>query len=94
MILKEDREKFVNNMKIKLELNNYGFQLSKTKQGISINNGKKCKAIQELLIRMNIWYEIGKKDQGEIDFIEANRKICYILDDNDIKKCKIAMLVK
>jgi hypothetical protein len=96
---KINREKFVNNIKLKLEINNYGFQIkhnqsiNNTEKIYDIDDVKKLKGIQELLIRMNVWIETGKKDKGEILFTEAKRKIIYNLDDININNCKIILKV-
>jgi len=99
-ITKHQKEKFINDIKIKLELCNYGFQLEdnhKLSASIltySINDAKKCRAIKELFIRLNVWLSTGYLDKGEIDYVEAKRKIVYHLDTDDINKCKLFLLKK
>jgi len=100
MIVKSQKEKFINDIKIKLELCNYGFQLKDShKLGdalptYSITEAKECLAIKELFIRLNVWLATGKLDKGEIDYQEAERKIVYHLDTDDINRCKINLQKK
>ena len=100
MITKYQQEKFINDMKLRLDMCNYGFQLKDSHKigdtipTYSVNEAKNCYAIKELFIRFNVWLATGKLDKGEIDYPEAKRKIVYHLDSDDINKCKIAFLRK
>lgn len=101
MTTKKERENFVNKMRLQLELCDYGFQktenstiASSMDEVITIQKAKKMRAVKELLIRMNLYVDSGRHDQGKIDFPEANRVIHYRFDDKSIKNCKLNMLVK
>ena len=90
-----DRENFINKILVELEMNNYGFKIenmaSSQKVGYNINDPLQMKAIKELIIRLNVWKILGKKDEGIIEYPEAKRRIVYNLDDKSIKKCKIIL---
>lgn len=99
----EERKKFVNDMKIELEIRNYGFEIKENnynkqiyskelEENITLDNIKNLKPIRELLIRLNIWEIRGKYDAGSILFREARRKIDYILSNESLKKCKINII--
>lgn len=94
--MQNDKEKFINKIKVQLELCNYGFQVEKN--SYNIDNGyspfetRNMKAIKELMIRLNVWKATGKLDKGVIDYPEANRKIIYHLHPTDINKCKVNLL--
>jgi len=104
MISYESREKFVNEMLIKLEMNNYGFtdikkinkkndiKIDDTIDTFTVFDITQMKAIKELQIRLNVWKITGKLDKGEIDFPEAKRKIIYNFSDINIEKCKLYLL--
>ncbi len=95
MLTQEERQQFTNKIKIQLEQCNYGFQVdekNRCNNGISIQEAMNMKAIKELIIRLNVWTIKGQKDSGSISYPEARRKIDYILDENDINKCKVNLL--
>lgn len=100
---KSEREKFKNDILLKLALNNYGLPVDEHNRPlmIEVSSNKlkyikdsdivKLKAIKELKIRLNVWVELGREDIGTIDYPEAERKIEYQLVKN-VKKCKINLL--
>lgn len=95
MLTEEEREKFVDKIKMQLILCNYGFQIeneSYDMNGYTIDQAKNMRAIQELMIRLNIWKIRGKKDNGSISYPEAKRRIDYVLDENNISRCKVNLL--
>jgi hypothetical protein len=94
MISSEERQQFVNKIKMQLEQCNYGFQIAKNNnyQGVSIDEAKNMKAIKELFIRLEIWKIKGTKDSGIIKYSEAKRRIDYVLDDDNINNCKINLM--
>lgn len=97
MITKIDRETFVNNILLKLELCNYGFQLDDNNfimNGYSMIEAKNMRAIKELKIRMNLWIATNREDIGRIEYPEANRVIEYKFDDKNIGKCRVDLLKK
>ncbi len=92
----EDREKFINKIKLQLEMCNYGFQVEEnnyTKQGYGLNEPRNMRAIRELMIRLNVWKVKGTLDKGSIKYPEAKRRIDYRLDDEKIAKCKVNLIV-
>ncbi len=95
MTTKEDRKRFVNDIKLKLELCNYGFQVDENKysfSGYSFSEVRDMKAIKELTIRLNIWEATGKEDKGTIEYLEARRVIDYKLDGKNIGRCRVDLL--
>lgn len=99
MTTKEERQNFANMIKIQLETNNWGFQVLKDKytniegtQTFFPEEAKNMRAIRELNVRLNLWIETGKLDEGKIEFPEARRIIVYKLDDKNIKNCKVNLL--
>lgn len=90
----EERQQFVNKIKIQLESCNYGFQVVEDgyNNGYSIKEAKNMKAIKELLVRLEVWKVKGTKDTGSIKYPEAKRKIDYMLDESDTNKCKINLM--
>lgn len=88
------REKFVNEILMKLDMCNYGFKIEKYgSNGYDFRDVRNMKAIKELKIRLNIWKITGKLDKGEIDYPEAKRKIKYILHP-EVGKCRVDLLRK
>lgn len=97
MLTKEDREKFVNDIRLKLDMCNYGFQLDEnnyTSSGYSVTEARQMKAIKELIIRMNLWIATGQEDKGSIEYPEAKRVIEYKLDGKNVGKCRVDLLKK
>jgi hypothetical protein len=97
MTTKGDREKFINDIKIKLDLHNYGFQKDEnnySSNGYTFSEARNMKAIKELIIRMNLWIATGKEDKGYIEYPEAKRVIDYKLDGKNIGKCRVDLLKK
>lgn len=97
MTTKEERQNFTNLMKVNLEMNNWGFQVADKKHNSSgksffVEEARNMRAIRELIVRLNIWTETGRLDEGRIEFPEAKRIIVYRLDSNNIKNCKINLL--
>ena len=96
MLNKNDRIKFINEIKMKLDMCNYGFQTDKnyTNNGYYLNETRNMKAIKELIIRMNLWIATGKEDKGTIEYPEAKRVISYKLDEKNIGKCRVDLLTR
>lgn len=94
VLSKEERQQFTNRIKLELEMCNYGFQIDENsyQQGFSVQEAMNMKAIKELMIRLNVWIATGKKDSGSISYPEAQRKIEYVLDEDNINKCKVNLL--
>ena len=91
-----DRKKFVDNIKLQLELNNYGFKFEKNSYnttGFSIDQARNMNAITELLNLLNNWILHPSNIDGTILFPEAKRKIKYTLNPNNINLCHINLLV-
>jgi len=89
-----ERQKFIDDIKNKLELNNYGFRYENNydKQGYSLADAREMPAIKELMEILNEWIIKPERKTGLIIFPEAKRKIRYVLDPNCIKNCIIALL--
>lgn len=87
------REMFINEILMKLDMCNYGFQVDKNSysSGYNLKDAMSMDAIKELRVRLNIWKATGKEDRGEINYPEAKRKIRYILHP-DVKKCRVDLL--
>jgi len=94
VLSQEERQRFANKIKIQLEQCNYGFQVEEESygEGFSFQEARNMRAIKELMIRLNVWIIKGKKDSGSISYSEAQRKIEYILDEDNINKCKVNLL--
>ena len=91
----EEREEFVNKIKVQLEMCNYGFQVEENSYvhtGYDIDEPRKMKAIRELLLRLEVWKVKGKLDRGSIKYSEAKRRIDYILHEDSINKCKVNLI--
>ena len=75
---KDDREKYVNNVKTELRFFNYGLppdpdSINKKAEDII----KKYRAVHELWVRLNVFIATGKTQKGTIMFPESNRVIDY-----------------
>lgn len=91
----DKRQKFVNDILLKLDMCNYGFQIDENhyaSNGYNFTEAKNMRAIKELRVRLNIWLATSKEDKGEIDYPEANRIIKYHLHPTDINKSRVNLL--
>lgn len=94
---KNIRKKFINDILLKLDMCNYGFQIDEnhySSNGYNFSEPKNMRAIKELRIRLFLWLSTCKEDKGEIDYPEANRTIVYHLHPTDINKCVVNLLRK
>jgi len=95
MISQQEKQDFIDKVKVRLEICNYGFQIKNnnyTNQSYSSNEARQMPAIRELFIRLNLWKATNKLDEGVINYPEAKRKIVYKLHPIHIHKCKIDLL--
>ncbi len=94
MTTQKEREEFVNKIKIQLEMCDYGFQVEEESygDGYSVREAKQMRAIRELIVRLNVWAVKGEKDSGSIKYPEAKRRIDYVLDPNNISRCKVNLM--
>ena len=96
---KEEREKFANEMRLMLTMNNYGFAASDRPRPtgslgntiVTYENVTQLKAVKELKIRLAVFVATGKTDEGFIEFPECNRRIEYVLAGDNIGKCSIKL---
>lgn len=82
---KEEREKWVNNIKINLQLNNFGLPPSASYQYTSLEDALKFRAIRELFVRLNLYIATGEASSGSIDYPEAHRRIDYQFNQKSTK---------
>ncbi len=86
---KEERTKFVNKMKLELSIQNFGLLPETRFMDFNLSRCNEVRALKELIVRLNVFVERGKDDNGVIDFPEGERTIYYNLNGNDIRKCFI-----
>lgn len=91
--MEKKREEFVNKMRSKLALQNYGFKNSAvTYQDIMGGEYDELQPLRELMIRLELYKKLGRDSDGKIDFPKAKSTIYYTFDSQNLGKNVVKIL--